>query len=107
MGYVKSVISLINYYFLTCNFKDDLNEKLRVAEDSAKQVSNIEDESKSRLDELEKLKLDAEGKLEQCLGRERGVFDDLQKLKVRKLYLIHHDKPFIYFNNPNINMAQF
>ena len=60
-----------------------MNEKLRAAEDSEKQATDLEEESKLKLDETEKQKAEAEEKLQQCLDRETQAFDDLQKVKVR------------------------
>ena len=63
-------------------FQDNLNEKLRDAENFEKEASSLEENAKLQVDEAEKQKLLAEEKLQECLTREERVFNDLQKLKV-------------------------
>ena len=62
--------------------KDNLNQKLREAENFEKEASSLEENAKLQVDEAEKQKLLAEEKLQECIKREEQGFEDLEKLKV-------------------------
>ena len=62
--------------------KDNLNQKLRDAENFERDSLTQEENAKLQVDEAEKQKLLAEEKLQECITREERVFEDLQKLKV-------------------------
>ena len=70
---------LLNLKFI---FKDNLNQKLREAENFERDSLTQEENAKLQVDEAEKQKLLAEEKLQECITREGRVFEDLQKLKV-------------------------
>ena len=59
---------------------------MRNAEDSEKQATDLEEQTKLKLEEVEKQRLDGETLLTQCLDREKVVTDELQNLKVNKLW---------------------
>jgi len=60
---------------------DNLNQKLRDAENFERDSLTQEENAKLQVDEAEKQKLLAEEKLQECITREGRVFEDLQKLK--------------------------
>jgi len=60
---------------------DNLNQKLRDAENFERDSLTQEENAKLQVDEAEKQKLLAEEKLQECIAREERVFEDLQKLK--------------------------
>ena len=79
-------LKLLSFY--SDKIKDNLNQKLREAENFEKEASNLEENAKLQVDEAEKQKLLAEEKLQECITREERVFEDLQKLKVsRRVFL--------------------